>query len=73
MEGALVADQVGPVLDPGPVAFRRAFGDFLRIFLSEIIIHRIENEKIAEMREEFDTLGLYQQLGMDRILITLIQ
>ena len=32
---------------------------------SGIIIHRIENRKVVEMREEFDTLGLYQQLGME--------
>jgi limonene-1,2-epoxide hydrolase len=28
-------------------------------------IIRIENGKIVEMREEFDVLGLYQQLGME--------
>ncbi len=32
---------------------------------SGIGIIRIENGKIVEMREEFDMLGLYQQLGME--------
>ncbi len=36
-----------------------------KIESSGIIIHRIENGKIVEMREEFDTLGLYRQLGME--------
>ncbi len=36
-----------------------------KIESSGIIIHHIVNGKIVEMREEFDTLGLYQQLGME--------
>ena len=33
--------------------------------MSAIWISRIENGKIVEQREDFDMLGLYQQLGME--------
>jgi steroid delta-isomerase-like uncharacterized protein len=33
--------------------------------VSGIMIHRIENGKIVEEREELDRLGSYQQLGME--------
>jgi steroid delta-isomerase-like uncharacterized protein len=36
-----------------------------KIEVSGIMIHRIENGKVVEDREEFDMLGLYQQLGME--------
>jgi len=32
---------------------------------SERWISRIENGKVVEQREDFDMLGLYQQLGME--------
>jgi len=36
-----------------------------KIEISGIMIHRIENGKIVEDREEFDMLSLYQQVGME--------
>jgi steroid delta-isomerase-like uncharacterized protein len=36
-----------------------------KIEVSGIMIHRIENGKVVEDREEFDMLGIYQQLGME--------
>jgi steroid delta-isomerase-like uncharacterized protein len=36
-----------------------------KIELSGIAIHRLENGKVVEEREEFDTLGFMQQLGME--------
>jgi steroid delta-isomerase-like uncharacterized protein len=36
-----------------------------KIEVSGIMIHRIENGRIVEDREEFDMLGLNQQLGME--------
>ena len=32
---------------------------------SGILIFRIENGKVAEIREEFDSVGFMQQLGME--------
>jgi steroid delta-isomerase-like uncharacterized protein len=36
-----------------------------KIEFSGIMIHRIENGKLVEDREELDNLGYYQQLGME--------
>jgi steroid delta-isomerase-like uncharacterized protein len=36
-----------------------------KIEVSGIMIHHIENGKVVEDREEFNMLGLYQQLGME--------
>ena len=36
-----------------------------KIEISGIIVHRIENGKVVEDREEWDSLGTMQQLGME--------
>jgi steroid delta-isomerase-like uncharacterized protein len=36
-----------------------------KIEMSGIMIHRLENGKVVEDREEFDMLGFMQQLGME--------
>ena len=36
-----------------------------KIEASGIMIHRVENGKVVEDREEADMLGLMQQLGME--------
>jgi steroid delta-isomerase-like uncharacterized protein len=47
-------------------------GDFMgipatgnRIEFGQMLFFRVENGKIVEMREDFDNLGLMQQLGME--------